>query len=74
MKIVIYRNRVLCSQYMNQQSSETSVLIWTTRRYIPEDGNYHSYRCENLKSYTNCYCSVLLTVVITKNYPKNSVA
>jgi hypothetical protein len=29
--------------------SETSVHIWTTRRYIPEDGNIHNYRSENLK-------------------------
>jgi hypothetical protein len=33
--------------------SETSVHIRTTRRYIPEDGNIHNYRCENLKSYIN---------------------
>jgi hypothetical protein len=26
-------------------------IIGTTRRYIPEDGNFHNYRCENLKSY-----------------------
>jgi hypothetical protein len=33
-------------------SSETSVHIRTTRCYIPEDGNIHNYRCENLGSYT----------------------
>jgi hypothetical protein len=33
------------------RSYKTSVHIWTTRRYIPEDGNIHDYRCENLKSY-----------------------
>jgi hypothetical protein len=32
-------------------SSETSVHVRTTRRYIPEDGDFHNYRCENLKSY-----------------------
>jgi hypothetical protein len=32
-------------------SSEMSVHIRTTRRYIPEDGNFHNYRCENLRSY-----------------------
>jgi hypothetical protein len=32
-------------------SSETSVQIRTTRRYISEDGNFHIYSCENLKSY-----------------------
>jgi hypothetical protein len=31
------------------RSSETSVHIWTTRRYIP-DSIIHNYRCENLKS------------------------
>jgi hypothetical protein len=34
------------------RSSETSVHIQTTQRHIPEDGNIHNYRCENLKSYT----------------------
>jgi hypothetical protein len=32
-------------------SSETSVQVPTTRRYVLEDGNIHNYRCENLKSY-----------------------
>jgi hypothetical protein len=31
--------------------SETSVHIQATRRYVPEDGSFHDYRCENLKSY-----------------------
>jgi hypothetical protein len=31
-------------------SSETSVHIRTTRRYILEDGNIHNYRCENDRS------------------------
>jgi hypothetical protein len=34
-------------------SSKTSVHILITRRYIREDGNFHNYRCENLKSYDN---------------------
>jgi hypothetical protein len=33
-------------------SSGTSVNIRTTRRYIPENGNFQNYRWENLKSYT----------------------
>jgi hypothetical protein len=33
---------------------ETSVHIRTTRRYIPEDGNIHNSRCENLISYISC--------------------
>jgi hypothetical protein len=32
-------------------SSETSVRILTTRRYLLEDGNIYNYRCENHKSY-----------------------
>jgi hypothetical protein len=32
-------------------SSETSVLIRTTRRHIPEDDILHSHSRENLKSY-----------------------
>jgi hypothetical protein len=32
-------------------SSETSVLATVTRRDIPEDGIFHSHRCENLISY-----------------------
>jgi hypothetical protein len=32
------------------RSSETSVHIQTTRRYIPEDDNFHNYHHENLKS------------------------
>jgi hypothetical protein len=32
------------------RSSETSVHIRTTRCYIPEDGNFHNYCCENLKA------------------------
>jgi hypothetical protein len=31
--------------------SETSVHMRTTRRYIPEDGNFHNHRFENLKLY-----------------------
>jgi hypothetical protein len=33
-------------------SSKTSVLTKATLRNIPEDGNLHSHRRENLKSYT----------------------
>jgi hypothetical protein len=32
-------------------STETSVQIQTTRRYIPEGGYFHNYSCESLKSY-----------------------
>jgi hypothetical protein len=33
------------------RSSETSVNKIPTRRHIPEDGIFHSYRRENLKSH-----------------------
>jgi hypothetical protein len=33
------------------RSSETSIHIWITRRYIPADDSFHDYRFENLKSY-----------------------
>jgi hypothetical protein len=31
-------------------STETLIHIWTTRRYIPEDGNIRNFQCENLES------------------------
>jgi hypothetical protein len=34
-------------------SSETLVHIQTTHRCIPEDGDSHNYRCENLNSYSD---------------------
>jgi hypothetical protein len=33
------------------RSSETSVHIRITRRYIPEDDSFHNYHCENFNSY-----------------------
>jgi hypothetical protein len=54
---------VSCSPYFSTLkmeaifSSETSVdTPRTTRRYIPEDGTLHNYRCENLKFYTFVQC------------------
>jgi hypothetical protein len=38
-------------RYVNRHSSETSVHIRTSRRYVPEDDNIHNYRYENLTSY-----------------------
>jgi hypothetical protein len=37
------------------RSSETSVHIRITQRYIPEDGNFHNCHFENLKSYIVLY-------------------
>jgi hypothetical protein len=49
---------VSCSAYtftLNMEAifySETLVDFQpTARRYIPEDGNLHNHRCENLNSY-----------------------
>jgi hypothetical protein len=33
------------------RSSETSVHVRTTLRYMPEDGNFYNYRYENLISF-----------------------
>jgi hypothetical protein len=30
---------------------QKQVHVWTTRRYILEDGKFRNYRCDNLKSY-----------------------
>jgi hypothetical protein len=32
-------------------SSETSLQIRISERYVSQDGNIHNYRCENIKSY-----------------------
>jgi hypothetical protein len=36
-------------------SSEMSVLVRTTRRYVPVYGNIQNYRCENLRSVIEKY-------------------
>jgi hypothetical protein len=57
MNIAIFWDIPSCS------SSETSVHIRTTRRYIPEDGNIRNYRWENLKScITFCTLNIFLGV------------
>jgi hypothetical protein len=45
-------------------SYETSVHIRTTRRYIPEGGNFHSCRCENIKFY--------ITTVVRTSHTKST--
>jgi hypothetical protein len=45
------------------RSSETSVYIRATWCSLPEDGNIHNYRCENLKS-----CIEMLHVRMTNLY------
>jgi hypothetical protein len=46
--------------------SEISVHIRTTRRYIPEDGNIHNHRCENLKSYNMRFITIFSKIDSTK--------
>jgi hypothetical protein len=45
------------------RSSETLVHRISTRRHIPEDGNPHSHRRENLKSYINVEFKWLVKMV-----------
>jgi hypothetical protein len=49
--IVLNSAILLILVMVSLRSSETSVLTRATRRHIPEDGNLHSHRRENLKSY-----------------------
>jgi hypothetical protein len=35
----------------SRKSAEQETREADARRYIPEDGIFHNYRCENLKSY-----------------------
>jgi hypothetical protein len=37
------------------RSSETSVHMRITRRYVPEHGNIRNYRCENVKFYKDLF-------------------
>jgi hypothetical protein len=52
-------------------SSETSVLIRTTRRNIPEDTILHSHRRENLKSsdFQHCIITRKIELVMTTRKP-----
>jgi hypothetical protein len=36
-----------------------SAHLWTTWHYILEDGKFHNYHCENLKSYIGIICFVI---------------
>jgi hypothetical protein len=38
-------------QQVARQNFPRNASSWTTRRHIPENGNIHNYRCDNLKSY-----------------------
>jgi hypothetical protein len=40
-----------------------SVHTWTTQCSLPEDGNIHSYHCENLKSYMCIFHTALLQIL-----------
>jgi hypothetical protein len=47
----VLRSLIVFNMKTEESSSETSVIIRTTQRHIPEDGIFHSHRRENLKSY-----------------------
>jgi hypothetical protein len=43
--------------------------MWTTRRYVPEDGNICNCCCENLKSYNStCFWKILSIIIIVTHY------
>jgi hypothetical protein len=70
------RSRWFTSKMEVIRTSETFVHIQTTRPYIPEDGNIHNCRCENLKSYTAKKRSVVWTLFVRfdKNGAESSEA
>jgi hypothetical protein len=43
MSVAIFRHKTLCSPYERTCSSETSVHIWTTERYITQDNTMQDY-------------------------------
>jgi hypothetical protein len=51
MQNAVFWDVSLCGFCKNQRFGGTSVLTRATRRNIPEDGSFHSHRCENVKSY-----------------------
>jgi hypothetical protein len=63
LKIMWARHQLLVGGYLKMEairSSETSVHIPRTRRYIPLDSKFHNYRWDSLKSYIvkmNCLIS-----------------
>jgi hypothetical protein len=56
-QVATSNRRTLRNYSQRTGSSETSVLTRSTRRNTPEDTILHSYRRENLKSYTSCVAS-----------------
>jgi hypothetical protein len=57
------------------RSYETSILIWATRRNIPEGGILHSHRLQNLKSYIILTkCQIPSVVVVVCNGWENSLS
>jgi hypothetical protein len=56
----------------NRMASETSVHILPTGRYNPEDGNIHTYRCENLNSYIYPLFLIHVTIRIYNLFAQNA--
>jgi hypothetical protein len=59
LKNTVFWEVVLCRSCMNRRFGETSPKRRFTQRHTPEDGIFHSHRCENLKYYKKVFVCVL---------------